>query len=137
MGKNNDRFNQVILSNWIDPNNSSAMSDQKIKFVGTEGRFEADQKERGIRTLFDKQNFGTPNLDFCHLFGSKLGEYFWSGYGIDSVTSYLNFIFEKKILNMKNPKPLIIPSFKESIISTKVIESASKSLINGGKIIKI
>ena len=34
---------------------------------------EADQKERGIKTLFDGKNIGTPNLDFCHFNGNKLG----------------------------------------------------------------
>ena len=38
-------FTETILTNWIDPENSSAMSDQKIKFIGTKGRFEADQKK--------------------------------------------------------------------------------------------
>ena len=88
LSKKNHIFNQTILTNWIDPENSSAMSDQKIKFVGTSGRFEADQKERGIKTLFDGKNIGTPNLDFCHFNGNKLGEYYWNGYGIDSIFTY-------------------------------------------------
>ena len=32
---NGDLFTQTLLTNWIDPENTSAMSDQKIKFVGT------------------------------------------------------------------------------------------------------
>ena len=36
-GKQNlKKFTQTLLVNWIDPENTSSMSDQKIKFVGTE-----------------------------------------------------------------------------------------------------
>ncbi|MEK7790910.1 MAG: Gfo/Idh/MocA family oxidoreductase, partial [Deltaproteobacteria bacterium] len=36
-------FTSHLLTNWIDPRSSSAMSDQKIKIIGTKGRFESDQ----------------------------------------------------------------------------------------------
>ena len=41
--RNGSKFNQTLLTNWIDPETSSSMSDQKIKLVGTTGRFESDQ----------------------------------------------------------------------------------------------
>src|SRR3990170_4464815 len=34
-------FVSSIATNWIDPNSSSAMSDQKITVVGTGGRYDA------------------------------------------------------------------------------------------------
>ena len=34
--------------NWIDPNSSSAMSDQRLLIVGTNARCLADQKNRGL-----------------------------------------------------------------------------------------
>ena len=39
------KFTETIITSWVDPDSSSAVSDQKIKFVGTNGRYEAEQKE--------------------------------------------------------------------------------------------
>ena len=38
-------FTQTLLLNWIDPKFTTAMSDQKLNFVGTLGRIELDQKK--------------------------------------------------------------------------------------------
>ena len=38
-GKIKEEIFSYIVTNWIDPNNSSATSDQKINFVGEKGRF--------------------------------------------------------------------------------------------------
>ena len=66
--KSNIIFNQPLVLNWIDPNNSSAMSNQKIKFCGTKGNFESDQKSRGIKIISDSSNFEEPNPDFCQTY---------------------------------------------------------------------
>ena len=42
--KKGNNFIQSIHVNWIDPETSSAVSDQKLKFIGTKGRVELDQK---------------------------------------------------------------------------------------------
>ena len=44
---------------------SSSMSDQKIKFVGTKGRFEGDQKNRGIIVNSDTSQIEHINPDFA------------------------------------------------------------------------
>ena len=44
-------FSQTFLVNWIDPKTSGAMSEHKLKFVGTCGRYESEQKECGVRLL--------------------------------------------------------------------------------------
>ena len=82
------RFNQTLLVNWIDPETSSTMSDQKIKFVGTNGRYEGDQKERGVRILLDGQPLEEPNPDFCRAYQTTDGKLAWEGYGIDSIISF-------------------------------------------------
>ena len=67
-------FNQTLLTNWVDPETSSAVSDQKIRFVGTKGRFEADQKDRGINLIVDGESIVTPNPDFCQSYGNKTSQ---------------------------------------------------------------
>ena len=125
-------FTETILTNWIDPENSTAMSDQKIKFIGTKGRYEADQKERGIRINTDDLGVEHINPDFCMPYGSKDGNIRWRGYGIESITTFLNDVIALKD-GLKKLSDLQIerPSFQESLISTMVIEAAHRSLENG------
>jgi len=124
-------FSQTLLVNWVDPENSSAMSDQKIKFVGTCGRYEGDQKERGVRLLSDQHHFEEPNPDFCRPYQSLNGELRWEGYGIDSIVSFLDDV--SKILSGKR-RPLDFeasrPTFSEALVSTAVVEAANRSLEN-------
>lgn len=125
-------FTETILTNWIDPENSTAMSDQKIKFVGTKGRYEADQKERGIRINADDIGVEHINPDFCMPYGSKDGDIQWRGYGIESITTFLNDVIAiKKGLKMVKDLQFNRPSFQESLISSSVIEGAHRSLENG------
>ncbi|MDC0509318.1 Gfo/Idh/MocA family oxidoreductase [Gammaproteobacteria bacterium] len=122
-------FTETILTNWIDPENSTAMSDQKIKFIGTKGRYEADQKERGIRINADDLGVEHVNPDFCMPYGSKDGNIHWRGYGIESITTFLNDLIDLED-GHKDLGELQIqrPSFQESLVSTMVVEAAHKSL---------
>jgi len=126
---NGNLFSQTILTNWIDPETSSAMSDQKIKFVGTNGRFESDQKERGIKINLDNSGIEQPNPDFCHEFGNNTGKKEWRGYGIDSVKEYLTDILKINTgqINLDEIK-FNRPTFSEAMISTAIVESAHTSL---------
>ena len=126
---NGIKFSETILTSWIDPENSSAMSDQKIKFIGTKGRYEADQKERGIRLNTDDLGVEHINPDFCMPYGSEDGKIRWRGYGIESITTFLDDVIDL-IEGRKDLEELQIqrPSFQEALVSTMVIEAAHKSL---------
>ena len=130
--KNKGRnFFSYIITNWIDPNNSSATSDQKINFVGEKGRFFSDQKNRGIFTVNDRSNFSHINPYFTNLNLSE--RYFYDGYGIRNIKNFIKNSKNNKIDDLKN----LNSSFNDSIISTKVIEAVKKSLKNKGKVIQI
>jgi predicted dehydrogenase len=126
---NGKLFSQTILTNWIDPESSSAMSDQKIKLVGTNGRFESDQKERGIKINLDNSGIEQPNPDFCYEFGNNVGRKEWRGYGIDSVKQFLTDVFKinSRLITLDEIQ-FERPTFSEAMISTAVIESAHTSL---------
>jgi predicted dehydrogenase len=129
---NGTPFTETILTSWVDPENSSAISDQKIKFVGTRGRYEADQKERGIRINTDKMGVQHINPDFCMAYGFSDGNIHWSGYGIESITTFINDVVAlesglKTLSELQTERP----SFKESLISTMVTEAAHHSINNG------
>ena len=110
-------FFSYIITNWIDPNNSSATSDQKINFVGEKGRFFSDQKNRGIQFASNEKNFSHINPYFTNLNFSE--KYFFDG--------YVNERFNKKLNS----------TFYDSLVSTKVIEAVNKSLQKKGQVIFI
>lgn len=129
---NGIHFSQTLLTSWMDPESSSAASDQKIKFIGTKGRFEADQKERGIRVNTNELGIQHINPDFCMPYGIEDGNVRWKGYGIDSIKAFINDVHtleenKKTLEEVKSDRP----SFEESIISTAVLEAAHSSLANG------
>ena len=128
--KDGTKFNQLIITSWIDPETSSAMSNQKIKLIGTKGRFTADQKNRGITFHSDDKQIENPNPDFCIPITIN-NQLTWQGYGIDSIKTFL-FDVHKIYHNEKNLKDLekIRPTFKEALVSTSVIEAVNMSLAN-------
>lgn len=133
-----ERFTQTLFTSWVDPESSSAVSDQKIKFIGTKGRYEADQKERGISLVTDDFGIQHINPDFCMPYGSEAGSICWRGYGIESITTFLNDVIsleqdQSSISELKSKRP----SFEDALISTKVIESAHLSLRNNSNWEKI
>ncbi|MBN1353838.1 MAG: Gfo/Idh/MocA family oxidoreductase [Candidatus Omnitrophica bacterium] len=122
------KFVSHILTNWVDPESSSAMSDQKIKVIGTEGRFESDQKKRGITIVTDKNGTEEPNPYFCSAYGEK-GEVSYIGYGIDSINTFLSdaALIEEGKLNIKYLEKER-PTFRQAIVSTAVVEAVNESL---------
>ena len=122
--KSNIKFNQTLVVNWIDPNNSSSISYQKIKFCGTKGNYESDQKSRGIKIISDDSNYQEPNPDFCQFFYFD-GHAEWKGYGIESVVNFLDNINKSKLFKIFNSSAA---RFEDALVSTAVVEAASKSL---------
>jgi len=132
--ENGNKFIQTILTNWIDPESSTSMSDQKIKIVGTSGRFESDQKERGIRINLDDHHMEQPNPDYCMEYSGDRNVKEWRGYGIDSITTFLSDVedINNNIVNIESLK-FIRPTFSEALISTAVVEAAHKSLLKNNE----
>ena len=126
---NGNTFTQTILTNWIDPESTSSMSDQKIKIVGTKGRFESDQKDRGVTINVDGCNIEQPNPYFCTDFGDGAGKVKWRGYGIDSIISFLSDVDKINLgISSYESSQEDRPTFLESLISTSVVEAAHESL---------
>jgi len=135
--RNGKRFVSHILTNWIDPEKTSAMSDQKIKVIGTRGRFESDQKDRGITMVTDKNGIEKINPYFCSQYG-PYGNVRFRGYGIDSIKTYLDdsiaVEYGSKTINELEKER---PTFNNSLIPTIVLEAVNASLKKNGKWIEI
>ena len=131
---NSHRFTSAILTNWIDPEKTSAMSDQRIKVIGTEGRFEADQKYRGITIVTDAGGIEEPNPDFSSFYGTGAGEELsFQGYGPESV---LRFLEDVRSIKTKALKPADLegkrPTFRDALAPTAILEAANRSLAEDG-----
>jgi len=123
-------FTSVILTNWIDPNLTSAMSDQKIKVIGTKGRFESDQKNRGIQIVSEAEGIEDVNPYFSDFYWDVNENYReFSGYGAKSILQFLQDVAEivagkRKAGELKGLRP----TFYDALISTSVIEAVNQSL---------
>ena len=128
-----EHFVSSLLTNWVDPEGSSSMSDQKIKVIGTKGRVESDQKRRGAYILTDERGIEEPNPDFCRLYGSGPGEASYRGYGIESVLQFFRDA-ESVAAGTQDPADLEgrRPTFKAALVSTAVVEAVNRSLAAGG-----
>lgn len=131
------QFSAHILTNWIDPAETSAMSDQKIKVIGTKGRFESNQKRRGIMIVSDEKGIEEPNPYFCSAYGAS-GEAYYHGYGVNSIHQFLDDVVKIeegkiKIEDLEDKRP----TFRQSIVPTAVLEAINQSLKNNGKWVAI
>ncbi len=123
--KNNNFFNQTILCSWVESNLSTAMSGQNFNLIGTHGRIECEQKNRGLSYLTDIKPIEHINPDFTRLYSYESNNIF-EGYGIDSVTNFIHYILGSDLC-IKDRR---LCTFEEASISTSVIEAANKSLRN-------
>ena len=136
--QNGKYFLSFIHTNWIDPENTSAMSDQRIKVIGTKGRIESDQKNRGLQKITDNSGIEDINPDFCNTYPLPDGKLSYQGYGIDSINTFLNDV--QNIMNGRI-KPGDLegkrPTFSDSLVSTAVVEAVNKGLKRQGAWIEI
>lgn len=131
------KFSSHILTNWVDPESTSAMSDQKIKVIGTRGRFESDQKRRGITMVTDDRGMEEPNPYFCAAYGEE-GEIGYKGYGIDSIHQFLGDVVRlgKRSVSISELEKTR-PTFRASVVPTAVLEAVHKSLRKNGEWIDV
>ena len=131
------RFMQYILTNWIDPEKTSAMSEQNIKVIGTHGRFESDQKRRGVTVVTDEGGIEEPNPYFTSPISD--GERtVYRGYGIDSINTFLNDASDVQegrvsIEALESKRP----TFRQSIVPVAVLEAVNQSLRSGSQWVEI
>jgi len=124
-----EKFISSFNTNWIDPDCTSAMSDQKYKVIGTKGRIECDQKNRGIELVSETTGIQAVNPYFSEYLPDEDGNLQYGGYALKSVGRFV-----KDVQDIRSGKisPAELedkrPSFKQSLISTAVIDAVNESL---------
>ena len=120
-------------TNWIDPNTSSAMSDQRYKVVGTKGRLEIDQKNRGVEFVSESEGIQQLNPYFSEYLADADGLIQFQGYGHKSIAQFLTDIVDLnngKTTSEKLGKTR--PDLLRSLVSTAVIDAVNQSLNKNG-----
>jgi len=129
---------QHISCNWIDPEGTSSLSDQKYTIVGTRGRIDIDQKKRGMELVLE--NGGTQELNpyFSEYLPDANGCMRFTGYGFESIKQFITDVnaLEQGTINIDNLEK-IRPTFTEALVSTKIIDAGNTSLSFNGKWINI
>jgi predicted dehydrogenase len=137
--KDGGQFVSTHITNWIDPDETSAMSDQKINVVGTKGRFQADQKNRGVQIVEDGQGIQDVNPYFSSSWKETINQnLMFNGYGIKSVLQFVKDVqmFKDGEIELETLEK-IRPSFEVCRISSAVIEAAHQSLAQQNFPVKI
>jgi len=131
--QNGKKFLSFIHTNWIDPENTSAMSDQRMKVIGTKGRIESNQKNRGLQKITDTHGIEDINPDFCNTYPLPDGKLSHQGYGIDSINTFLRDV---QNITHGNIKPGDLegkrPTFTDSLVSTAMVEAVNTGLKKQG-----
>jgi predicted dehydrogenase len=133
-------FVSTILTNWIDPDTTSAMSDQKITMIGTEGRYQSDQKNRGVRMVTAANGIEDINPYFTQFYQDHQNPSGQSvhGYGPASINCFLRDV-GNLIAGKVDRNHLIIhrPSFQSALPSIAVVEAVNLSLEQDNRWISI
>jgi predicted dehydrogenase len=124
-----DEMVTQLAIGWVDPVTTSALSDQKFLLVGSEGRMDLDQKDRGVNLVTEAAGIETINPYFSMLLEDADGSPVFQGYGFKSILRYILDVGDV-IANRASPKALeaIRPSLRQSLVSTAIVEAVNRSL---------
>jgi predicted dehydrogenase len=124
-----DWFVSQFSTNWVDPACTSALSDQKYKVIGTKGRIDCDQKNRGVELVHEELGIQQINPYFSDYLPDENGKLGFGGYGHKSLA-----LFVKDVKELKQNKAIYDrlercrPTFKQALVSTAVIDAVNQSL---------
>lgn len=125
-------FTSSILTNWIEPQAASAMSDQRIRVLGTRGRWDSDQKHRGVQLVTD-EGLEDVNPYFSQMYKGADDRVGIEGYGPRSIRQFLR---DARALSegtiQLTDVPITRPTFRDARASTAIVEAVNDSLSRGG-----
>jgi D-galacturonate reductase len=127
-------FTSAITTHWIDPNSTSAMSDQKITLIGSQGRIDSDQKNRGLQLVTEAGGIEDINPYFSQFYGDDDGRMAIHGYGPASIRRFIADVHDI-VAGRRSPAELTLlrPSFESALAATTVVEGVNRSLAEGSR----
>ena len=127
-------FVSQFAVNWVDPDSSTAVSDQKYSIIGEKGRLDLDQKHRGIYLAHETRGAAAINPYFSDFLPDvATGRERYQGYGPASIARFLRDVADVKSGKV-TPADLdpVRPTFAQGLVSTAVLDGVNRSLANGG-----
>lgn len=118
---------------WIDPERSSAISDQRYLLVGSDSRIECDQKNRGLRVV-GREGVEDINPYFSEYLARPGAPLEFAGYGYESIK---RFLLDVDDLKQGRVDPSSFegkrPTFRSALVSTAVLQAVRESLAAGSE----
>ncbi|MEW6500658.1 MAG: Gfo/Idh/MocA family oxidoreductase [Thermodesulfobacteriota bacterium] len=118
------------LTGWVDPETTSAMSDQRLEVIGTRGRYHSDQKQRGVTFTSDQGGVEEINPYFSQIYPGVDGvTKRMAGYGPQSVVQFLRDVADivgnrRKVADLAGLRA----TFASSLPVAQVLEASQQSL---------
>lgn len=138
LANNSTKFISYHVAGWSDPHETAGMTYQEIHLITTKGHIESDQRNRGYETTLAGEGYKITNPYFFHLNNNLLNNLDLDGkYGFKSIKTFIN-----SALEVENGQRLTyfddkLPTIKESMAVTAILEAADKSLASGSKVVNI
>jgi predicted dehydrogenase len=131
-GVRDEMVTQLAIG-WVDPPTTSALSDQKFLLVGSEGRMDLDQKDRGVTLVTAGGGIETVNPYFSLLLADAFGVATFQGYGFKSIERYVLDVCDV-MAGRVSPKAIEAtrPSLEQALVSTAAVEAVNRSLLLDG-----
>ncbi len=131
---NGREFISQFATNWIDPNTTTAMSDQQYKLIGEHGRFEVNQRDRGLRLIADNRNVESINPYFSQYLPDQASTLRFHGYGPDSILQFLDDVHDIRVQrtsvqDLEGHRP----TFRAALVSVAVTQAVNQSLSDKGE----
>lgn len=136
--QNKTKFVSYHLAGWNDPSETASMTYQEIHLIGTKGHVESDQRFRGYESTLVDQGQRIINPYFFYLNCGIDGSFdLDSKYGFKSIKTFI-----KSAIEAENGRALTsfengLPTIKDSLKVTAILEAADQSLNNQSRVIKV
>jgi D-galacturonate reductase len=129
-----DEMVTQLAIGWVDPPGTSALSDQKFLLVGSEGRMDLDQKDRGVTLVTATGGIEAVNPYFSMILADACGIASFQGYGFKSIERYVLDVCDVAA-NRVSAKAIEAsrPSLAQALVSTAVVEAVNRSLLLNGE----
>lgn len=127
------------LTGWVDPDHSSAMSDQRLEVIGSRGRYRSDQKRRGVTLTTDEGGVEEINPYFSQIYpGPDNTARHSSGYGPESILQFFRDVADI----VHNGRPAgdlggLRATFASSLPVSRVLEGSRASLAEDNRWIAV
>lgn len=138
IAQNDSKFVSYHIAGWTDPSETPSMTYQEIHIIGTNGIIDSDQRFRGFESVLVDEGQSVINPYFFNLNKNLFGNLnLDTKYGFISIKTFIS-----SAIAVENGTPLEqfenhLPTIKDSLFVTAILEAADKSLKNGSKVITL